>query len=109
MTASTPSTLTSHLVSVVAEADPGLLAKMSEALARLDILPLRVYVKLHRDDDGIAEHGDASTAHLEIELYLSSQACDRKDRLVGLLRAMVGVDSVVLSYRRGMRSLRDPH
>jgi hypothetical protein len=97
MNAFLPQTLTSHLVSVVADADPGLLARLSAILARLDILPLQVYARVHPSiEDGNAG-GDRASAHLEIDLYLGAEAADRRDRLAGLLRAMVGVESVAMS------------
>jgi hypothetical protein len=97
MNASLPTTLTSHLVSVIADADPGLMARLTGILARLDILPLQIYARLRQNVDGSAESRDAAAAHLEVDLYLAADAGDRRARLVGLLRAMVGVESVALS------------
>ncbi len=92
-----PMTLTSHLVSVVAEADSGVMARLTGILARLDVLPLQIYVRLRQNVEGAAEPWNASLAHLEIDLYLAADAAERRDRLVGLLRAMVGVESVATS------------
>lgn len=97
MNASLPLTLTTHLVSVVAEPDPGLMARLTGILARLDILPLQIYARLHQNIDSGSGVRDASLAHLEVDLYLAADATERKDRLVGLLRAMVGVESVATS------------
>lgn len=97
MNAALPPTLTTHLVSVIADADPGLLARMSGVLARLDILPLQIYSRLRQDIESRNETDADIPAHLEIDLYLSADSAGRKDRLVGLLRTMVGVESVAVS------------
>ncbi|PKU25485.1 hypothetical protein [Telmatospirillum siberiense] len=97
MNAALPPTLTTHLVSVVADADPGLLARLSGVLARLEILPLQIYSRLHQDAERRGGQADDNSAHLEIDLYLSAASAGNKDRLVALLRAMVGVESVATS------------
>ncbi|MDR3440550.1 hypothetical protein [Telmatospirillum sp.] len=97
MNASLPPTLTSHLVSVIAEPDCGLLSRVTTVLARLDILPLQIYARLRQGGDDGSRLTDAGGTHLEVDLYLSADANDRRDRLVGLLQAMVGIESVVMS------------
>jgi len=97
MNASLPPTLTTHLVSVIAEPDPCLMARMTGVLARLDVLPVQIYARLRQGVDDTLGGRDASTAYLEIDLYLAADANDRRERLVALLRAMVGVESVAVS------------
>ena len=94
MNASSPPTLTSHLVSIVADPDPALMARLTGVLARLEILPVQIYARLRQNAE---ETVDTACAHLEVDLYLSVAAADRRERLVALLRAMVGVESVALS------------
>lgn len=95
MNAPLPPTLTTHLVSIVADADSGLLARIGGVLARLDILPVQIYSRLRSgmEEDGARDAGK----RIEIDLYLSSEAAGRKDRLLALLRVMVGVESVAAS------------
>jgi hypothetical protein len=97
MNASLPPMLTTHLVSVIAEPDPCLLARVTAVLARLDILPVQIYARLRQAVDDRLGERSASTAYLEIDLYLAVDANDRRERLVALLRAMVGVESVAVS------------
>jgi hypothetical protein len=97
MNASLPSTVTTYLVSVIAAPDPGLMARLTGIMARLDILPLQIYARLRQDVDGSIAQRDGAEAHLEIDLYLSADAADRRDRLIALLRAIVGVESVAAS------------
>jgi hypothetical protein len=78
------------LVSIVADPDPALMARLTGVLARLEILPVQIYAR-------IRQNAEEAGAHLEVDLYLSVAAADRRERLVALLRAMVGVESVALS------------
>jgi hypothetical protein len=93
MTVPLPSSLTSHVLSIVAEPDPGILARMTVILARLDIMPLQIYSRLHE----AAAAFDGLGRSVEIDLYLSSDCAERRDRLVGLLKGVMGVESVTIS------------
>ncbi|MTJ83652.1 MAG: hypothetical protein F8N37_21915 [Telmatospirillum sp.] len=90
----TQSSMTSHLVSVTAAPAPGLLSRLTMVLARLEILPLQIYARKRSNSDE-PEISDAD--RLEVDLYLSAECSERRDRLVGLLRTVVGVESVAIS------------
>jgi hypothetical protein len=97
MNASLPPTLTTHLLSVIAEPDPAIMARLAGVLARLDILPVQIYARLRQNVEGSAECRDLSMEHLEVDLYLSADVGERRERLAALLRVMVGVESVAMS------------
>lgn len=89
-----PATTTSVLVSVIAEADSGLMARLAAIMARLEILPVQIHARRRRD--GRPDVG-ASEERLEIDLYLDDEASDRHARLVALIGQMVGVERVMSS------------
>lgn len=81
------------LVSVIAAAEPSLLSRLTVILSRLDILPLQIHSRLLAGDDV----QDEDAAALEIDLYLRAEQAERRDRLVALLRTVIGVERVVVS------------
>lgn len=100
------------VVSVLADAAPDLLPRLTDTLARLDLLPQHVYARLRVSD------GDASSSAssppvsapsmsappvpsqdlmMEVDFHLSGDGCGRRDRLIKLFGTVVGVRGVVCS------------
>jgi hypothetical protein len=88
-----PSSLppTSLLVSLVAEPEAGLLSRITVVLARLDLFPLAVYARLR------SSRSDGGPPFVEVDLRLGPDAAERSDRLVALLRGIVGVERVMVA------------
>ena len=89
---------TSVLVSLVAEPDAGLLSRIAGALARLDLLPLEICARVRNP----AGHGESGSAYFEVNLRLGPDAAERSERLVSLLRSIIGVERVMASLSQPM-------
>lgn len=96
------------VVSVLADAAPDLLPRLTDTLARLDLLPQHVYARLRAGDADApsppssppgAPSDAARTQDLvmEVDFHLSGDGCGRRDRLIKLFGTVVGVRGVVCS------------
>lgn len=89
------------VISVLADPAPDLLSRLTEALARLDLLPHHVYARL-RADEGVAPSAPAAVDAdrpqvMEVDFHLHPDSDNRRDRLVHLFRRVIGVRGVVCS------------
>ncbi|TWB38527.1 hypothetical protein [Nitrospirillum pindoramense] len=74
------------MLSVAADASPGLLSRLMGTLARLDIVPLHVYARRRADVPG--------EDMLEVDIQLPDTASAYSDRVAALFRNVVGVHQV---------------
>jgi hypothetical protein len=92
---------TSLLVSLVAEPDVGLLSRITVVLARLDLLPIEIYSRLRNPAGQAAD----TSPYLEVDMRLAADGAERGDRLVNLLRSIVGVERVMVSLSQPMHAV----
>jgi hypothetical protein len=74
------------MLSVAADASPGLLSRLMGTLARLDIVPLHVYARRRADLPG--------EDMLEVDIQLPDTASAYSERVAALFRGVVGVHQV---------------
>lgn len=74
------------MLSVAADASPGLLSRLMGTLARLDIVPVHVYARRRADHPG--------EDMLEVDIQLPATASASSERVAAIFRTVVGVHQV---------------